>query len=73
MLEGGDGQAAEPAEPAAAEPTPRGAAATAGQPRTRSTSASLGGAVVADRLKDPRTLAGIAVLVLLLLLLRRRR
>ena len=34
---------------------------------------SLGGAVVADRLKDPRTLAGIAVLVLLVLLLRRRR
>ena len=68
MLEAGEAPPAEvPAEPAREAPKPPPA------PDDALDLGSLGGAVVADRLKDPRTLAGIAVLVLLVLLLRRRR
>ena len=69
MLEAGE---APPAE-VQAEPATREAPKPPPAPEEALDLGSLGGAVVADRLKDPRTLAGLVLLVLLVLLLRRRR
>ncbi len=89
MLEGGEEaepEAAAAGEPAAAgAPTDGGAAATAEAPRAAPkpppaepeealSAADLAGAVIAGRLRDPKTVAGIvAIVALLLVLLRRKR
>jgi carbon monoxide dehydrogenase subunit G len=80
MLAGGEPPAAEPARPAAGPspttPSPPETEAPPAPPRTAADAldlGSLGGAVVADRLKDPRTLAGaLAAVALVAFLLGRR-
>jgi uncharacterized protein len=66
MLEGGE---AVPAEPEAAVPPPR----PAPEPEDALDIGSLGGAVIAERLRDPRGLAGLLGLVALIAFLLGRR
>jgi uncharacterized protein len=72
MLEGGEPPAAEPAAPAAeAAPTPPPRSAP--EPEDALDLGSLGGAVIADRLQDPRRLAGLIGLVTLIAFVLGRR
>ena len=86
MLEGGGPPEAPTAETAAPEATPAGSTPAAApteearrEPARRAESqealdlGSLGGAVAADRLKDPRTLGGMLALVALVFFLLGRR
>jgi hypothetical protein len=74
MLEGGEAAAPETAPPGAAPAGEPAASEPAPEPAEALDLGSLGGAVVAERLRDPRVLAGLLVAVALIsYLLGRRR